>query len=59
MTATFTSQTLANWNKFKGDVSSPSTTQAQWDTAFETWANDQEATNVAFGHPPGRPRKRP
>ncbi len=31
----------------------------EWDAAFESYTRQMEELRVAFGHPPGRPRRRP
>lgn len=47
------------WDKFMADVAPLTTTKAQWDTAYNTYASSVEAARIAHGHPPGKPRPRP
>lgn len=59
MPANYEVQCLAIQATFIAAVANPSTTQAQWDAAWNTYVASMNTLNISFNHPPFNPRKRP
>lgn len=54
---TFHDRADALWKQWVSDANTND--QAEWDKAFVSYTTAMEDLRMAFGHPPGRPRKRP